>query len=550
MKTIIISIFLIFSSLFTYSQSVGDYQSKTSGDWNSIATWQIFDGSNFIDATAFPTSTDGQITIKNGHTINIVAAITIDQVVVEFGGTLNQSANITLSNGVNDDLTLNGTWNWRNDIGNSTRNGLIVVGNTGIINIPPNNLNASLRINLTNNGIINWNGSNITITGSFSSPLPVTITNNGTFNISGAGILGDQFAPSNSQIINNGTINKNNANNPNTSNPTIFYTGGTLTNNSTYNLDGHLEIRGGRLNNNNSLIINNFFSCRFMNATLENRVGSAISGNGTIYLSQGILDVITTNLNLQNTIVLLLQNSSVNISSGRTLTINKALGLSLIGNNTIAGSGTLTISNTGGISGSSNPSLNATVSNFNPNGTIEPPINGSTTSSLTINTQQPLSANSVLNIKITSALGVGKGHGQLARAGNLTLSGTLTVTEIGSAPAGTYTIVNLTSGTISGSFSTVNLPLGYSMQVNSTSITITKASGPCDSSILLQSPTDDITSNSITKQTNDMITASNKIIGASNVIYRSNKSITLTSDTNGFFVGNGAVFKAEIGGCQ
>jgi hypothetical protein len=72
----------------------------------------------------------------------------------------------------------------------------------------------------------------------------------------------------------------------------------------------------------------------------------------------------------------------------------------------------------------------------------------------------------------------------------------------------------------------------------------------CSNEILLVSPANDYNAVVITKESSLTITASNKITGASNVTYRSNKSITLLPDTNGFTVENGAVFKAEIGGCQ
>jgi hypothetical protein len=549
MKTIIFTLFLTFLGEFIYAQAVGDYQSKTSGNWNDIATWQTYDGTTFIDATTTPTSASGVVKILNGHTVTINAAVTIDQVVVEAGGTLTQTATVTLNDGSGDDLTVNGTWNWSFGIGNTARNGIIVIGNSGIVNINGGNLTT----NLTNNGTFNWGGTgSIHISGSFFSPIPITITNNGTFNISGnpsaGNYIGDPFAPSNSSFINNGTINKNNTNNPSGgASSTMIFTGGTTTNSGTINIsEGRLEMRGGRLHNNNSIVFSNLAILAFSSSNFENFINSSISGSGIITFATSTLAVATTNLTIPNTIIPILSSSTISISSNRTMFLNKSM--SILGTNTISGAGTLNISNLGGLEGDGTTTLS--VTNFVNSGIVKPAIDGSSISPLTINTQQPLSANTTLNIRVKNNLGAGRGHGQLARAGNLTLAGTLTVSEVGTPPSGSYTIVNLTSGTISGSFSTVNLPAGYSIQVNSTNIVITKAAGPCDTAITLQSPANDISTGTITHQTNNTITASNKITGSANVTYRSNKSIMLTSDTNGFTVANGVVFKAEIGGCN
>ena len=62
------------------AQTTGAYRSATSGDWSTPATWQIFNGTSFVAATITPSSSDGIITIRNGHTITISNAITADQI--------------------------------------------------------------------------------------------------------------------------------------------------------------------------------------------------------------------------------------------------------------------------------------------------------------------------------------------------------------------------------------------------------------------------------------------------------------------------------------
>lgn len=110
--------------------------------------------------------------------------------------------------------------------------------------------------------------------------------------------------------------------------------------------------------------------------------------------------------------------------------------------------------------------------NFAQNGTIAP---GNPIGQLAFNGRQPLSTGSTLQIELQSGSGAGTGHDQLTRNGNLTLAGTLNVVETGSVPNGTYRIIELSSGNISGSFATINLPANYTLQVNANSVDVIKA---------------------------------------------------------------------------
>ena len=59
-----------------FSQALGDYRSVATGAWNVLATWETFDGSNWVAATAVPpgASSPANITIRNGHTVNLEAS--------------------------------------------------------------------------------------------------------------------------------------------------------------------------------------------------------------------------------------------------------------------------------------------------------------------------------------------------------------------------------------------------------------------------------------------------------------------------------------------
>jgi hypothetical protein len=95
-------------------QSSGDYRSKTSGTWITASNWETYNGTSWVTASTSPTSVHGAITILNGHTMTVGSSVTVDQVVVEAGGTVvHNSASggtVTLNDGTGTDLTIYGTW--------------------------------------------------------------------------------------------------------------------------------------------------------------------------------------------------------------------------------------------------------------------------------------------------------------------------------------------------------------------------------------------------------------------------------------------------------
>lgn len=90
------------------AQSVGDFQSFQSGNWNVTSTWSRWDGTTWVNpAPSTPTSADGIITILNTHTVTINASVNIDQVVINNGGIiLHSSGTVTINNGTGDDVTV------------------------------------------------------------------------------------------------------------------------------------------------------------------------------------------------------------------------------------------------------------------------------------------------------------------------------------------------------------------------------------------------------------------------------------------------------------
>ena len=90
----------------------GDYRSAAGGAWSAAASWQTNNGSAWVAAYRPPTnsSTAGVITIRNGHTITVTSAVTVDQVLVEAGGQITVSnVTLTVGNGTGIDLDVFGT---------------------------------------------------------------------------------------------------------------------------------------------------------------------------------------------------------------------------------------------------------------------------------------------------------------------------------------------------------------------------------------------------------------------------------------------------------
>lgn len=88
----------------------GDYRSITSGNWNIPGTWEKYNGTIWEAALSSPTSANGTITTQTSHIINVTASVSVDQLVVEAGGTLNISTGVlTIANGTGGDFNISGT---------------------------------------------------------------------------------------------------------------------------------------------------------------------------------------------------------------------------------------------------------------------------------------------------------------------------------------------------------------------------------------------------------------------------------------------------------
>jgi len=260
--------------------------------------------------------------------------------------------------------------------------------------------------------------------------------------------------------------------------------------------NGSLQVNGGNLN---------------MNLT------NTVTVNGTLLWTDGDLMLGTVNvtsggtLTMNTTATKDLQSATINVNSGGALNWdNGDINLNVLGginnngtistscNNSISGLGTFN-NNSGGVfskTSTGTTTFNVIVTsilgtfkgvgtyNFNNlflnAGTISPGLSPGivivTYADLDPVNYPLLGTSSGLDIEIKDGSGPGTGHDQIVKDNGLVLKGTLTVTETGSVPDGTYAIVLVTSGSISGNFDNVILPPGYTLTITTSIVLVTKSS--------------------------------------------------------------------------
>ena len=89
------------------------YRTKTSGDWDNPSTWETFDGTQWVDATVYPSSAsigcpNSVASVQNGHTVGLNTNIEFGNVVVDEGGILEIGDGAELGIVANDTLTIKG----------------------------------------------------------------------------------------------------------------------------------------------------------------------------------------------------------------------------------------------------------------------------------------------------------------------------------------------------------------------------------------------------------------------------------------------------------
>lgn len=153
---------------------VPKFRSKNSGNWNATTTWEesVDGGATWVDAFGTPTSSDGAITIRNGHTVAVSASVAIDEVTVDAGGQITINLGQTLTLAAANALTVNGTvLNQGNALGiNSGATWKVNAGGTYIHNSTSAIATALSAAVLDPSGTIDYRGSstlgpNVSISG-------------------------------------------------------------------------------------------------------------------------------------------------------------------------------------------------------------------------------------------------------------------------------------------------------------------------------------------------------------------------------------------------
>ncbi|MGQ0738145.1 MAG: T9SS type A sorting domain-containing protein [Bacteroidota bacterium] len=343
---------------------------------------------------------------------------------------------------------------------------LSTFSNSGTINVNGGTIDCG--DNFTNTGTVAFNGGNwLQSQGIFNHNAASIINGTGHFSISSNAALNlniNQTFPSTLVFTSTGTISG--AGNLTINNDFTF--GGTIGGSGTLTINASSTWNDGSLDR--ALIIP---ATRTLTLTTGSNksIGASITNNGTISWQDGALSITVAATVTNNGAMNISGNGTFQNSPGPGTFINNGIMTKNSAGTTIFAMTTMTNSSGATINGLGTIEINGTT--INSNGFIAP---GLSPGLLTIDNNQPLSANSTLSIEMLNGSGAGTGHDQLIRNGDITLAGMLTVTETGSVPPGTYTIINLLSGTVSGSFATTNLPSNYTLQVNASSVAVVKSS--------------------------------------------------------------------------
>ncbi|MCO6452360.1 MAG: hypothetical protein J5I90_16395 [Caldilineales bacterium] len=119
-RSILVAVILSLSSLLLVpaskasaacaNNSSTQFRTVGSGDWNMLNVWECSDdGTIWESASVAPTSANGIITVRNGHMIDVAADVTVDQVIIDFGGQVTILSGIVYTiDGSGIDLSING----------------------------------------------------------------------------------------------------------------------------------------------------------------------------------------------------------------------------------------------------------------------------------------------------------------------------------------------------------------------------------------------------------------------------------------------------------
>jgi hypothetical protein len=456
-----------------------------------------------IDGTVnvnIPMSTPSSLTIRkaSGTTVG-TETFTISGVMNWLGGTLGSpftilsGATLSMATGsrtLSTTLTNNGIINWSAGAIDFTNGTLI---NTATFN---NSFDGSIN-NVSGSNLFNNSGTFTKLAGVLTnSTIGVPAVNSGTINVN-AGVL----VNSGSSFMNTGVINIGSGKTFSNTGTLMLQSGSTITGTGSLSLAGVTQFTTD-IPLPTGMTMSVLTGCTTFGAgicTASNTVnwsGGTI-GSPFVLTASSTLNASASAKSLNSTLTsngsMLWTGGDISFNNG-TLVNNGSIDQSFdgmmdaaAGTNLFTNTGTFSKSGGSGTSAINIPSTNSGTinggntiafnSSFSNTGTISPgrPIGILSVSSAV---SPLLTSTSTLHIDLLNGTGAGSGHDQLSLNQNLVLDGTLTVTESGTIPAGTYTIINLTSGSISGNFTTVIKPAAYTLTISGTTVILSKLTLP------------------------------------------------------------------------
>jgi hypothetical protein len=155
--------FLLFSIITgVLAQSAGDYRSAGNGDFDQAGTWETYNGSSWVAASAPPDENDGTVTIQSGHTITIDADHTVNS--LDVYGTLDVVIDIVFTALGNIHVYPSGTMN---------------VDDKPLLPILPFTNPAAIAVygNFINEGTVDFQDALVVVAGNFESTGSTSMNN-------------------------------------------------------------------------------------------------------------------------------------------------------------------------------------------------------------------------------------------------------------------------------------------------------------------------------------------------------------------------------------
>jgi uncharacterized repeat protein (TIGR01451 family) len=183
-----------FTARTTFMDSLASdcFRTVASGNWNSTSTWESAPTPGctvWASATLTPTSAASTITIQSGHTADVTANVTVDQVTVASGGDLEIDTGVilALNHAGTPDLLVNGTVGVTGTLTQQTgtTGSYVEVGGTG-------------RLTVNSGGLINGTGGSLATVSSFQ------VDSGGQWTINSGGSLSAGGGNGMAVIVNSG----------------------------------------------------------------------------------------------------------------------------------------------------------------------------------------------------------------------------------------------------------------------------------------------------------------------------------------------------------